>query len=123
MLRCSVFKPATDMLVYWDGSETPLPLNDFCESNSTQLNAVENHSYQITTGVIPSNSTDQVTWAVWDGVYNGEKGESPKATDKATVSADGIFTAKSEGTVTLVGKFAMTGSSPRLYCYGEKELY
>ncbi len=123
VLRCSVFKPATDMLVYWDGSETPLPLNDFCESNSTQLNAVENHSYQITTGVIPSNSTDQVTWAVWDGVYNGEKGESPKATDKATVSADGIFTAKSEGTVTLVGKFAMTGSSPRLYCYGEKELY
>lgn len=122
-LRCSVFSPANDMVIYWDSDSEPLPLNDFCESNSTEVYAVENHSYNLTAQVLPSNSSDSVTWAVWDGIYTGAAGEVPTTTDKAAVNSDGVFTANKEGTVTIVAKFAATGSSPRLYSYGDKQLY
>lgn len=122
-LRCSVFSPANDMTIFWDSDSEPLPLNDFCETNEAEVNAVENHSYNLTAQVLPSNSSDNVTWAVWDGIYTGAAGESPKTTDKASINSDGVFTANKAGTVTIVAKFAATGSSPRLYSYGEKELY
>lgn len=123
VLRCSVYTPATDMLVYWNGSEEPLPLNDFCPTNSTTITAVENHSYTLNASVIPSNSNDTVTWAVSDGNYSGEAGTYIVPTENAFVSTDGIFTASGAGEVTIVGKFAMTGSSARLSGYGDKKLY
>lgn len=123
LLRCNVYNPATDMLLYWDGSVDPLPLNDFNRENETHVTAVANHTYSLTAGVIPRDSTDRVMWAVSDGSYSGAAGTYITQTDKASITEDGLFSAYSEGEVTIVAKFKATASSPRTSCFGEKELY
>ncbi len=123
MVRCTVFNPATDMKIYWNGQTEPLPLNDLCPTNSTTLTAVSGHTYTLAAALVPDNSTDRVAWRVSDGVYTGAAGTSITSTNKATVTEDGRFTALEEGTVTIVGYFPSSYSSPRMRVYGMKEVY
>ena len=120
-IRVTVFNPATDMKIFWDGSSEPLPLNDLCPTNATTVTAVKGHSYHLTTELIPADSNDTVVWAVYDGNYEGV-GQS-SSTDKAVISPTGVFTANKEGTVTIVSKFNATSSSPRQYSFGNKLIY
>lgn len=123
LLSCNVYNPATDMTLYWNKSSEPLLLNDFNRDNLTDVTAVVNHSYNLTAGVIPRDSTDRVKWAVSEGLYTGAAGTYITQTDKASITNEGLFTAESEGDVTIVAKFESTSSSPRTACFGTKQLY
>lgn len=121
-VRCTVLSPASDMNIFWNGSTEPLPLNDYCPSNSTGKTAVVGHSYTLSATLIPKNATDKAAWKVSDGIYTGASGTYITNTTKAEITTDGRFTALEEGTVTIIGYFPSTPSSPRMNTYGEKSL-
>lgn len=98
----TVFRPSTDMIVYWNGGMDQLLLNDYSPDNETEVSAVVGHSYELFTELLPAESTDDVVWNVYDGFVSGGQGDP---TDKASVE-DSVFTAYSEGEVTLCAEFA-----------------
>lgn len=115
-----VYKPATDMKVFIGNSKTQLSLNDNNTANSTSVMTIANHKYQFSAEKIPADSTDEVEWAVYDGDYSGQSGQTPKATSKAEITANGLFTPKSNGSVTVVAKYKATETTKREYALGDK---
>ncbi len=113
-----VYNPATDMTVSQAG--TKLDLNDFNTSNACTTMTIANHKYQFSGAKVPTNSTDEVEWYVYDGFYEGSG--KPKETTKAEITPQGLFTAKANGQVTIVAKYKATETSKREAFYGTKKI-
>lgn len=75
---------------------------------------VANHQYKLSNEFESyfGKCTDTVEWVLYDGEYNGTTQKQP-GTSKAEISEDGIFTPKSNGTVTIVIKPKATETSDR----------
>jgi len=122
-----VYGPATDSYIYWGNKDTLLALNDCsfygstAEFNYIGVQAIANHQYPIYYEFTPDNSTDIMEYSVYDGTYIGEG--TPKSTDKAEISQDGIFTPKKNGIVTIVAKAKATQTSDRSYSEGKKKVF
>lgn len=119
------YKPATDISVSVNMSngESLLDLNDYNLSNSTTTMTIANHKYQFNASPLPSDSTDTIEWKVVDGDYEGGANEKQVATKKAEINADGLFTPKLNGTVTIIAKCKKTETTPRDANYGPKNYY
>lgn len=115
-----VYKPATDMKVFLGANKSQLSLNENNTSNSASVMTIANHKYQFLAEKIPADSTDEVEWAVYEGDYEGQSGQTPKATNKAEITANGLFTPKSNGSVTIAAKYKATETTPRNYALGDK---
>lgn len=167
-LTIVVYSPAEDMNVFWGNKNTKIELGDENLNNDFDVVAVANHQYQLFTTFNPSNSTDDVEYAVYDGdfiyenafdyddaaydydkttktttkvkvpKYSNNKGYSgtitdepnqiakgyvPQPTTKAEITSNGFFTAKEQGTVTIVIKPKATETSTREYAVGSKKRY
>ncbi len=114
------YNPATDMKVYINSKKNQLDLNDYNLANACSVMAIANHKYQFLADKVPTNSTDEFEWHVYEGDYNGEEDVTPKATRKAEITSSGLFTPKSNGTVTIVAKYKATETTPRDYNLGDK---
>lgn len=116
-----VYQPATDMRVYWGSGKTKLDLNDDNPRNACNIMVIANHQYQFTGEKVPTNSTDKFEWSVVDGGTFEGKG-SPAATNKAEITANGLFTPKRNGSVTIIAKYMATETSKRDYALGDKKV-
>lgn len=114
------YSPATDMKVFFNSRKVQLDLNDFNLSNSCNIMTIANHKYQFFADKVPTSSTDEVEWLVYEGDYNGGDNETPRQTTKAEINSSGLFTPKANGTVTVVAKYKATETTPRDYNLGEK---
>lgn len=117
-----VYQPATDMKISQGAKGNSLDLNDNNLTNSTNLMVIANHQYQFTAQKVPTNSTDEVEWFVYEGsTYEGQTGVTPSATTKAEITQNGLFTPKKNGNVTIVAKYKATETTPRDYNLGDKK--
>ncbi len=117
-----VYQPATDMRISQGAKGNSLDLNDNNLTNSTNLMVIANHQYQFTAQKVPTNSTDEVEWFVYEGsTYEGQTGVTPSATTKAEITQNGLFTPKKNGNVTIVAKYKATETTPRDYNLGDKK--
>ena len=116
------YKPAKDIEVSQvsEKGTTVLPLNDNNLSNSCSIMTIANHKYQFEGTALPGDSTDVVEWKVVEGNYSGNTGEKMTATKKAEINADGLFTPKVNGAVTIIAKCKKTETTPRDANYGPK---
>ncbi len=114
------YNPATDMKVYYNSKLNLLDLNDYNYYNTTNIMAIANHKYQFYTEKVPTNTTDEVEWQVYDGYYDGSTAGIP--TTKAEITSKGLFTPKVNGSVTLVAKYKATETTDRAHNYGPKKM-
>lgn len=105
-----VYQPAVNMKVYYKNKSFELIEKDENRGGSI---AIANHQYKFYADTFQNGNTDTVEWKVYDGTYVGTG--TPKSTSKAEITADGVFTPKSNGTVTVVAKFKATETSDRKY--------
>ncbi len=106
-------EPATDMKVFWvtNKGKTELKDKDNNPIISASIMTIANHKYQFDAERIPSSSTDEVEWAVYDGYYDGTS--TGKTTSKAEITQTGLFTPKTNGEVTIVTKYKKTSTSKK----------
>lgn len=118
-----VYEPATDMKVYntVNGKKTQFEVNDENPRNSATCMVIANHQYQFTADKVPSSSTDEVEWYVYEGgKYEGSG--TPSSTKKAEITATGLFTPKINGEVTIMAKYKPTETSDRSHALGNKKI-
>ena len=122
-LTVVVYEPASDMKVYFGDKSTQLNLNENNLTNQTGVMAVSNHKYQFYAEKVKNTSTDTPEWQVYEGALDMNSTPSEyKATDKAEITNDGLFTPKKNGLVTIVAKYKATETSPRNTSIGDKKL-
>ena len=116
------YRPAQDMTVATvdDKGKSVFSLNRDNLSNACTIMTIANHKYQFEASMIPADSTDNVEWKVVEGSYENKSGETATATKKAEINADGLFTPKTNGTVTIIAKCKKTETTPRNANYGPK---
>ncbi len=116
-----VYKPAKDVKLFWGDKNNKLQLNDYCEDNTIEAMAIENHKVQIYSEFVDKDSTDKMEYHVYDGYFSGFSGG--KETTKAEITEDGLFTPKENGEVTIYAKAKATETSDRTVSYYDKRIY
>lgn len=116
-------KPAKDMTIseISGNSSITFELNKDNLDNAATTMVIANHKYQFNAELLPGDSTDEVEWYVYEGNYEGKENQIATETNKAEINADGLFTPKMNGTVTVMAKCKPAVTTPRDFNLGPKE--